>query len=226
MLELGCGTGRIAVPIAADGHRVVGLDRSAAMLDRGRRRAAGANAQVDYREADMRQFELEETFRLVLIPFNSFLLLEPEQRSSCLSCIRRHLAAGGRLAVDVFQPDPHTIAGAEGVVVEEWTRDDPAIGGRVTKFVSSRATVERTTFSFRYDEVGADRTVRRHGQSATLHHLYRREAELLFAAAGLGVESIHGDYDGSPADEHGSRLLIVARRGSRWTRERRGGDGR
>lgn len=225
VLELGCGTGRVAVPIAADGHRVVGLDRSASMLDRGRRRA-GAKAPVDYREGDMRDFELGESFRLVLIPFNTLLVLAPQERFSCLSSVRRHLAAHGRLAVDVFQPDPHTIAGFEGVVVEEWTRDDPVTGERVTKFTSSRATAERTTISTRYDEVGPDRTVRRLARSVTLHHLYRREAELLFAAAGLAIESVHGDYDGSPADEHASRLLIVARHERRKTRGGRCDHGR
>ncbi len=211
VLELGCGTGRIAVPIAEDGHRVVGLDRSAAMLDRGRRRAQ-TTAYVDYREVDIRDFELGEAFRLILVPFNTLLVLEPGERLPCLSNALRHLVADGRLAVDVFQPDPHAIAGAEGVVIEEWTRDDPVTGLQVTKFTSSRATAERTTISIRYEEVGSDRTVRRLQRRATLHHVYRREAELLFASAGLAIESIHGDYDGSPADEHGSRLLIIARR--------------
>lgn len=223
VLELGCGTGRVAVPIAADGCRVVGVDRSAAMLDRGRSRARSAGARVDYRQEDMRHFELGERFRLVLIPFNTFLLLEPDERAPCLSRVLRHLGVDGRLAIDVFQPDAHTVAGAEGVVVEEWTRDDPDTGRSIAKFVSSRATVDRTTLSFRYDEVAADGTVRRHGRSTTLHHLYRREAQLLFSAAGFAIESIHGDYEGSPADEDASRLLIVARPVPRRTRGK--GDG-
>lgn len=209
VLEIGCGTGRISVPLALDGHRVVGLDRSAAMLARARRRS-GATLEVEYREGDARVLALGEKFQLVVIAFNTFLEFEPEERAACLGSVRAHLGPRGRVALDVFQPDPTGIPAAEGVVVEDWTRRDPLTGHEITKFTSSRTSAERTLVSVRYDEVGDDRSVRRIQRRLTLHHLYRREAELLFARAGLPIESVHGDYDGSPADEHSARLLIVA----------------
>ena len=209
ILELGCGTGRIAVALALDGHRVVGIERSAAMIERARRRA-GPRSSAEFRQGDIRAFELGDSFRLVAMALNTFLALEPGDRRSCLSSARAHLAADGRLALDVFQPEGAT-AGGEGVVVEEWTRSDPATGHEVTKFTSSRATSERTVVSLSYDELDADGTVRRLHRRTALHHLYRREAELLFASEGLAIESIHGDYDGSPAEDDARRLLIVAR---------------
>lgn len=220
VLELGCGSGRIAVPLAADGHRVVGLDRSPAMLARARARATRAGVELELHEADVRDFSLDEAFPLVLMVLNTFLMLEPKDRLACLARAREHLAEGGRFALHVFQPDPAKVAGYEGAVVEEGTFETES-GSRVTAFTSTRATVDRSTFSWICDEVGEDRVVRRYSRTTTLHYLYRREAELLFAAAGFSIESIEGDYDGSPADERSPRLLVVARRRGRGEAQER-----
>lgn len=214
VLELGCGSGRVAVPLATDGHRVVGLERSAAMLERARARARRAGVEMELHQGDVRDFALQESFPLVLMVLNTFLMLEPEDRLACLARAREHLAEGGRLALHVFQPDPAKVAGYEGAVVEEGTFETES-GSRVTVFTSTRATVDRSTFTWTCDEVGDDHVVRRCSRTTTLHYLYRREAELLFAAAGFVIESMQGDYDGSPADERSPRLLIVARRRER-----------
>jgi len=214
VLELGCGSGRVAVPLAADGHRVVGIERSPAMLERARARAARAGVELDLHEGDVRDFSLQESFPLVVMVLNTFLMLTPEDRWACLARAREHLADGGRFAMHVFQPDPAKVAGYEGAVVEEGTFETES-GSHVTVFTSTRATVDRSTFSWTCDEVGAGQLVRRSSRRTTLHFLYRREAELLFSAAGFSIESLEGDWDGSPADEHSPRLLIVARRRER-----------
>jgi SAM-dependent methyltransferase len=222
ILELGCGTGRIAVPIARDGHQVVGLDRSAAMLERAERRARRENVEVRWVEGDMRAFSFDGSFALVIIALNSFLMLAPDDRWSCLARVREHLAPRGRLAIDVFQPDPELIVGMEGAVVDEWEREDPETGRPVRKFSSSRANVEGVRHRVWYEETADDGTVRRVAGSLTLHYLYRREVELLFSEAGFSVESLHGDYDGGPVDASSRKLLVVAKRKERGTgRERR-----
>ena len=222
ILELGCGSGRIAVPLAADGHRVVGIERSPAMLERARARALRAGVVVELRDGDVRNFSLDETFPLVLMVLNTFLMLEPEERWACLARAREHLTEGGRFAMHVFQPDPEKVAGYEGAVVEEGTFETES-GSRVTVFTSTRATVDRSTFTWTCDEVGDDRVVHRYSRTATLHYLYRREAELLLAAAGFSIESMEGDFDGSPADERSPRLLIIARRRERGDQQERRG---
>lgn len=214
VLELGCGSGRVAVPLAADGHRVVGIERSPAMLERARARAARAGLALELHEGDVCDFSLQESFPLVVMVLNTFLMLAPEDRWACLARAREHLAEGGRFAMHVFQPDPARVAGYEGAVVEEGTFETES-GSRVTVFTSTRATVDGSTFTWTCDEVGDDRVVRRSSRRTTLHFLYRREAELLFSAAGFSIESLEGDWDGSPADEHSPRLLIVARRRER-----------
>lgn len=220
ILELGCGTGRVAVPLARDGHHVVGLERSPAMLDRARERARAAGVPLELREGDVRDFAFDETFSLVLILLNTFLTLEPDERWACLARAREHLSAAGRLVIHVFQPDPEKIVGADGAARQEGSFD-LGEGRRVNVFSSSRATIERTNATWWFDESGPEGVVRRYERAATLHYLYRREAELLFSAAGYEIEAIHGDYDGSPADDRSPRLLIVARRRQRGAAERR-----
>src|SRR5216117_4433057 len=87
----------------------------------------------------------------------------------------------------------------DGGVREEWTRNDPESGREVTKFSSSRANVDQIDLRWWFDEVDEDGQVTRWQRATTLHYLYRREAELLFAAAGFDLDALHGDYDGSPA---------------------------
>jgi SAM-dependent methyltransferase len=222
ILELGCGTGRIAVPIAQDGHHIVGLDQSAAMLERAARRARRASVEVRWVEGDMRAFSFNESFALIFVAFNSFLMLGPDDRWACLARMREHLAPRGRVAIDVFQPDPEVVVGLDGGVIDEWERVDPESDRTVRKFSSSRANVDRVTQRIWYDETADDGTVRRVGGTTTLHYLYRREAELLFSEAGFKVETLHGDYDGNPADAQSRKLLIVAKRKERGQgRERR-----
>ncbi|TMC78129.1 MAG: class I SAM-dependent methyltransferase [Chloroflexi bacterium] len=223
ILELGCGTGRIAVPIAQDGHHVVGLDRSAAMLERAERRARRASLDVRWVEGDMRAFSFNEAFALIFVAANSFLMLGPDDRWACLARVREHLAPRGRVAIDVFQPDPEVVVGLDGGVVDEWERVDPEGGRVVRKFSSSRANVDGVTQRIWYDETADDGAVRRISGTTTLHYLYRREVDLLFAEAGFTIETLHGDYDGNPADARSRKLLVVAKRRERGQkRERRG----
>ena len=222
VLELGVGTGRVAVPIAKDGHEVVGIDRSEAMLARAEERARKRGVRLRLLESDMRTFSLEQAFMLVTIPFNTFLMLTPDDQWACLARVREHLAPGGRLAIDIFQPNPNMIAGRDNDVREEWTRRDPDNGRMVTKFSSTRADVDKSTFRWWYDELDDAGVVHRWQREATLHFIYRREAELLMSDAGYDIETLHGDYDGSPPSSASPKILIVARRRERGSgRERR-----
>jgi hypothetical protein len=92
----------------------------------------------------------------------------------------------------------------------------------VTKFASTSANVDQVDLRWWFEELDEDGRVTRWQRSTTLHYLYRREAELLFSAAGFDLEALHGDYDGSAAGGTSSKLLIVARRRERGAgRERR-----
>lgn len=115
VLELGCGTGHKLIPIACDGHPCVGLELSPDMLAEAQRKADEHGVQVEWVRGDMREFDLARTFDLVFIASNSLLHLhEAEDLVDCFRSVRRHLAPGGRLIFDVFNPSVRILAQADG----------------------------------------------------------------------------------------------------------------
>jgi SAM-dependent methyltransferase len=115
VLELACGTGQLAVPIAGSGIRAVGLDRSAAMLAIARTRAKAAGVTCDFVEGDMRAFDLGDRFGLVFVARNSLLhLSSTEDIVATFRAVRSHLVPGGIFAFDVFNPDPSILARPTG----------------------------------------------------------------------------------------------------------------
>src|SRR5438270_4715681 len=107
VVELGVGTGRIAVPVAAAGVSVVGVDASAAMLEvcAERAAAAGVSERIDLRLGDLRDPPVGERVGLVTCPFRAYLHLESDaERRRALRRARELLVPGGRLVFDVFAP--------------------------------------------------------------------------------------------------------------------------
>ena len=106
IVELGCGTGRLMMPLLRDGHRVIGLDRSQTMLRRAAEKAARRARRPSLLRADMRRFALGVKVPLVVAAFNTLQHLYTwEDFLSCLTSVRACLAPGGRLAFDVLHPD-------------------------------------------------------------------------------------------------------------------------
>jgi SAM-dependent methyltransferase len=129
IVELGVGTGRIAVPIARAGMRVIGVDSSAGMLEVCRRRAeaAGVADLVDLRAGDLRRPPVAECVDLVIAPFRSLLHLEDDgDRLDALEAARGLLNADGRFVFDVFAPSGEDISETQG----RWLEREPGIWER------------------------------------------------------------------------------------------------
>ncbi len=106
VLELGCGTGRVTIPVAAAGVEVTGLDNSESMLRCARRKSADARIDVQWVEDDMRDFDLGRRFALIYVPLASFAHMSgPGDAAACLERVIAHLAPGGRFAVDLMNPE-------------------------------------------------------------------------------------------------------------------------
>lgn len=216
VLELGCGTGHLLIPIASDGHPCVGLDLSPDMLAEARRKAKDRGVEVEWVQGDMRSFDLGRTFDLVVIAANSLLHLhEAEDLVSCLRSARRHLAPGGRLALDVFNPSVSHLAAAAGQRHgrESLSFTDPHLG-RVSVEVAERydapAQVTRGTWylstSSEPDVVVAP---------LELRSIFPQELPLLLALAGLRLLDRFGDWSGRPlADDSPLQLCICEASGA------------
>jgi SAM-dependent methyltransferase len=124
VVELGVGTGRIAVPIAADGTRVIGIDSSLGMLDVCARRAALAGVEIDLRLGDLREPPVAERVPLVICPFRSLLHMRTdEDRLRVLRSVHDLLLPDGRFIFDVFTPGADDIQETH----ERWLEREPGI---------------------------------------------------------------------------------------------------
>ena len=107
ILDLGCGTGRVALDLARQGHAVHGLDLDLELVSAFNARAAAAGLAAEATAGDAREFALGDEFAIVLAPMQLVQLLEgPAERIDCLRCARRHLRPGGALAVAIVDGFP------------------------------------------------------------------------------------------------------------------------
>ncbi len=137
-LEMGCGTGRVLVPVAEAGCRIVGLDLSEPMLKKCRGRLKRAPQEVQSRartvQGDMTNFDLEENFALVTTPFRSFQhLVAVEDQIACLRCVNRHLEAGRILILDIFHPNLQYLCDPESYKEKEDRSTVPLPHGRTLR---------------------------------------------------------------------------------------------
>ena len=105
-LELGCGTGRVLIPLASQGRKLVGIDRDALMLELLRQRLPVEYAQNTHLiQADFTRFALATKFNLIFMPCNTYSTLSSAERTSTLGCVRQHLLEGGTLALSLPNPE-------------------------------------------------------------------------------------------------------------------------
>lgn len=211
VVELGVGTGRIAVPTAQAGVPVLGFDREPAMLEVAREKAeaAGVGHLVTLREGDMRSFALDAPVPLVTIPFRTFLHnLTTEDQIATLRACRDALGPGGRLALNVFNPDLRMMAKWMGRRAEDW---EPFGWEGYQAHQDYRPTEQVVTTSLRVrDEDGQWRRT-----SFRLRYVYRYEMQHLLERCGFEVESLWGGFQGQPYQDGAPEMVWIAKRSER-----------
>jgi SAM-dependent methyltransferase len=221
ILELAVGSGRLAVPLAEDGHEVTGVDLDAAMLARARERADAAGKAVARRvrlvRDDARSVRLLDAgdYRLACIPLNSvFLMGTRADQAAAIATLAAHLAPGGLAMVDAWLPDADDLARYDGRLVLEWVRDDPATGRVVTKtgsavYDATTASVALTTI---FEEGRPGEPPVRWVRSDRLRLVGPDELVAFAEAAGLVVDTLAGDYDMGELAPGAERVILVARK--------------
>ena len=198
VVELGVGTGRIAVPVAAAGIRVIGVDSSAEMLAVCRERAAadGVEHLLDLRQGDLRTPPVEERVRLVLVPFRAYLHLHTDaERLEALQAAHRLLVPGGRLAFDVFEPGADDIEETHA----RWLEREPGI------FERADWDNERRTLTLSVRGEAGESTMR-------LAWISPDEWRVLIEQAGFTVDACYGWFDRRPYTGGEDTVWIASRR--------------
>lgn len=211
VLEIGCGTGRVTLPIAREGIEIVGLDVAPAMLARLRDKAANEGLPIALVEADCRDFTLGRPFPLIICPFSAMQhLQERASIESFLDRVRGHLAAGGNFIFDVFNPNVDILASGAGGRVRMFTYTDEESGEEV--FVEEMtdyddaAQVSHITW---YCTGGGSGEIRE--ETIHLRCFYPQELDAMLRYNRFEILEKLGKFSGEPFVAGLGRQIIVCR---------------
>ena len=218
LLELGCGTGRVLLPLAEMGYTLIGIDLSAELLEVSRHKLSQtpfAN-QVTLIQEDLRNFDLpNQQFDFVFCVSNTLMHLTTQtEQLAALRMAHHHLREDGALLIDLFNPDIARLLEVDGLseLADHWV--DEETGNQIfkwcTRSLNLAEQIQETLFI--YEEILPDGQVKRTPCPFPLRFLWRSEGELLLQMAGFQVEDVWGDFDGSPYDNGSERLIFYARK--------------
>ncbi len=209
ILELGCGPGRVLAALATSGHSVEGLDRDPQMLSRAARRLAHHSVRLHC--GDLRSFNLESRYTLILLPCNTFAQLDDADAAAMLACARRHLLRRGRLAAELPTPsESHGLPAASDGPLAAFI--EPESGNPVQLYAESTPSPDGRVVEVKwhYDELQPEGLVRRTTVQTTFYLRRPSEVRRLLRAAGFASTRFLGDYDGSRYRRGAPRLILLA----------------
>ena len=213
VLELGCGTGRVLMALAQHGYQVYGLDRDAAMLAFLRSHTPSEQrAFIHIWQADLANFRLEKSFRLILLPCNTLSTLNLRERKAAFNCVYQHLAPGGVFAASL--PNPRLLSQlprSSNAELEE-TFSSPHGEGEVRVSSMWKRTRPEFILTWIYEwQAGA-------GQSERIERTVRHRLDPPYAymqaisGAGLIVTDTFGDFDRSPYSPDSANWIVVTQK--------------
>jgi SAM-dependent methyltransferase len=212
-LELGCGTGRLLIPIARSGASVIGVDRSAAMLERARRRLVRLRRAVrpGLVRADIRTLPFPSgSFDVVMAPYGVLQsLLTDAALAATLAEAARVLAPGALFGVDLVPDLPQWAEYRNGVTLRGRTSDGHPI--TLIESVEQDRRRRRTIFHEQF-VVGRGRAARRRRFTLTFRTLGLHQVRRRLERAGFRVDAVLGDYRGAAWDERADVWVVLARR--------------
>ena len=216
VLELGCGTGRVSIPVAETGVEIYGLDSSDAMLEVARRKADSQSLNnICLKKGDMRTFDLQKTFNLVYIPFRGFLsLLNVEDQLSSLASIKKHIGPEGLFVFNIFVPDLDMLVQAGDSAyhlrdVYDTRSDQRFIIWHQSEYDNHNQIMSARIIVDQVDNVGS--VTDRFYRDFKLRYIHRWEMQHLLTIAGFEVVDIFGDFGNGAFDDTSEEMIWVAR---------------
>lgn len=219
VLEVACGTGRVAIRLAEMGIRVTGLDHSPAMLQVARARSIGMTS-MQWVQADMRNFALGVRFGLVIAPGHAFQNIHTgDDQLACLTTIRRHLTPGGMLIVHLDHQDLDwlgDIGKHPFKAVKYGDKVTHPITGKICRrsyaWAYERAT-QTAIFRSAWEVLDDDGVVteRHHNETARIHCVFRQEMEHLARRARFEIDAVYGDFSSHDLQDDSEEMIWVLR---------------
>jgi SAM-dependent methyltransferase len=221
VLELGCGTGRVAIPLAVAGREVWGLDHNPNRLGLAhqelRKQFREVQDRVHFIARDMTSFQLDRKFEVVLSPCNTYSLFGEEQRMAILQCVVDHIQEGGAFSFSV--PNPRRLrefmgpeegdGEGEGVDLEE-VFTHPLTGYPVQVSSHIEPTAGGVIWTWFYDQLKPDGQVAR--EEISRHHLYTPVDQYRSELETWGFSTqVYGDFERAPFAERSPYLIMVGK---------------
>lgn len=220
VLELGCGTGRVTIPLAEAGATITGLDLSDSMLDIFKGKLAGVSEvvknRVSYVKGDMSIFSFDKKYDLIIAPFRAFQALTQEKNiNSCLQCVRRHLSDTGVFIINVFRP--YKVLDESWCYPEEvqWETIEEEKGIKIIKkHWGNKIDIQRQIIypSYAYEILDESEILKRIEENLSLKYYYYEQLKNYLVKNGLRVIEEYGWYDKSSIKD-GRELIFVCRKG-------------
>jgi SAM-dependent methyltransferase len=209
VLEIGSGTGNFLVTLTEKKFKVTGLDISEEMLSASKRRARRKELESNQINADMRNFDLGQTFNLIFVAGNSLQHLNTiGDVESCFRSVRRHLNPNGKFIVEVFNPslellcrDPN-----ERFFVGEYKTPDGWVVITENVFYDAATQINHINWHYRNQYMKEERTV-----TFTMRQFFPQELDYLFIKNGLTIEKKFGDFEETDFTRTSPKQIIVAR---------------
>ena len=211
VLEIGCGTGRVTLPIAREGIEIVGLDVAPSMLARLREKAAKEKLDIELIEADCRAFALDRQFALIICPFSAIQhLYDRASLEAFLDCVRIHLAARAPLIFDVFNPNVEILArrAAETMTIFSFTEENSGeeVFVEETTDYDDAAQISHVTW---YLTGGGSDAIR--VEEIDLRCFYPQELDMLLHYNRFEIIEKLGTFTGEPFSSGLGRQIVVCR---------------
>jgi ubiquinone/menaquinone biosynthesis C-methylase UbiE len=216
ILDIGCGTGRVTLHLAMEGHRVAGLDTSLAMLERGRRKLKNRidlHDLVTFHEGDALDYPLPDRYALILLAYNGLMHFRtPADQQAVLRHLSTFLKDEGQLVIDLPNAGEAFATLDDSAVTLERSFVEPDSGHLVMQqSVSTLNRAEQLQYvTWIYDEIGANNVVQRTVAPLTLRYVFPTELDLLLQVCGLRRIERFGDYEQGPFEEGCPRLIVLA----------------
>lgn len=209
VLELGCGTGKVSIPLAHAGLDVTGIDSSDAMLAEARRKSAEENVEVQWVNADMRDFDLGRAYSLIIIPGNTLgHLLKLSDFEACLASVKRHLTPAGRFVIDFFVPKMELLVNKPGERSLFSEYDDPEGRGRivVTESYVYEPDTQIKRITTWHPVPGTDEEI---AGELNIRMYFPQELDALLQYNGFLIDDKFGSYDGAAFDSTSEKQIVI-----------------
>lgn len=213
ILELGCGTGRVTIPLATAGHNVTGLELSMPMIEKlNKKNKSGILLEI--KQEDMSNFRLNKTYKLIIIPFRAFQALTTyELAHSCLLSVKEHLKSGGFFIFNVFSPRYQYDENWVYPQRVQWQTKDPVSGDLIIKLEEGyNIDTEEQVIYFRqtYKIMNNNKVINERTDAFAYKYYYYRQIEKMLIDTGFNILNVYDWYDKTPYDKSsfGGREMI------------------